>query len=88
MRETIRSGGLVHCDVDGCQAVFVTYSLVTLARGQAKGVGWKRLNGRKLSGGEPGVFMSRGKVDVCQAHGDLPAFEPAPKVKKPRKAQS
>ena len=59
--------------------------MLRLTRSQALGAKWSRLNGKKLAGEEDGLYLKRGKVDVCPDHGELPPFVPAPKVPKERK---
>lgn len=44
-RRSIRHGGVVACDMPGCRETYTTYSVVTLARGQAARAGWHRVRG-------------------------------------------
>lgn len=57
-------GGGLRCDVEGCAAAYVSYSLARLTRAQAARIGWVRLRGGKI--GES--YSRRRKYDLCPEH--------------------
>lgn len=76
MRQTIRHGGVVKCDVPGCKEQFTTYSVVAKAREQAANVGWTRPKLRTMPGWEEfGLGEGRGKVIDC-----CPSCKPKPRM--------
>lgn len=88
MRESILAGGVLRCDVARCASPpFVTYSHVALTRAQAKRAGWRRVSGKRLSGGDPGLILSDKKVDICPTCTPAP-YEKPPKVPKEPKAKT
>lgn len=72
-RRSIRHGGVVACDMPGCRETYTTYSVVTLARGQAARAGWHRVRGSTVRD-QGGHLLASGsaKVDLCPEHGPAP----------------
>jgi len=81
MKESIRHGGVVRCDmafVDGeqnfkneCSERFVTYSVASLARSQAANADWERVKVKLVKWpGNPPAGDNK-KVDLCPKHSAL-----------------
>ena len=88
-RSSTKTSATVRCDYPGCRGMFVTYSFAALARAQARTVGWTRRSGRKIADPDDNTcVLSLGTVDICPAHGELPAPVKKPKEKKTRKKKS
>lgn len=73
MKQPIRHGAVIKCEVPGCLASFTTYSVSSLARQQAADAGWVRVKGTTVR--IPDVYLGRGKVDICPEHKPKPVME-------------
>lgn len=62
-RYGIRGGAVVKCDAS-CSETFLTYSMISIARIQATGVGWGRVPAWQITSEAP----PRRKLDVCPRH--------------------
>lgn len=63
MRSSIRHGGIVKCDAPKCAARFTSYSMLSIIRLQARGVGWMRVPAWQVIGAE-----HPNPHDVCPLH--------------------
>lgn len=81
MKVKVKHGGAVRCDdvfvdagdnwKDECPAVFLSYSLPSLTRAQAKNVGWQHVKAKLVRWrGNPPAGPGK-KVDLCPAHTHL-----------------
>lgn len=82
MKVRVKHGGAVRCDdvfvdreenfKDECRATFLSYSLPSFTRGQAKNAGWRVLVPAKMVRwrGNPPCSPSK-KVDICPGHAHL-----------------
>ncbi|HEX7941416.1 MAG TPA: hypothetical protein VF488_06400, partial [Gemmatimonadaceae bacterium] len=60
------SGGVITCDHPGCEARFVSYSMISKLRPQAKNAGWGRVHSRFVV--PPGEEYMTEQSDICPDH--------------------
>lgn len=90
-RRKFNGGCAITCDVkrDGCHERFTTYSFPSVARKQAKAIGWTRPSGKKFQGESEELVLSLKTIDVCpQCFATAPRYVKPKKPKAPRKKKA
>lgn len=68
MRQSIRHGGILKCDAEGCGVQFISYSFVSLIRAQAKLAKWRRPLSKHVRWSADPVVEANRRVDLCPDH--------------------